>query len=173
VSRICKLCTITPVSGRGVIYCSNCSLVARRRTVAEYRKSDKYRLKEIKREKIYCISDRRRSYKSGYQRRYRQTAVGKESLMRGNAVQRSKRLSIPLLDLEERINQMHYLKESCVKCDLPYSRKTHQLDHIIPLAENGTNDSSNLQVLCVDCHKAKTGADVSRIALNKRVVRAE
>ncbi len=31
-----------------------------------------------------------------------------------------------------------------------------QIDHIIPLASGGKNDISNLQPLCVDCHKQKT-----------------
>ena len=33
---------------------------------------------------------------------------------------------------------------------------TYEIDHIVPLASGGTNDDSNLQLLCVDCHKEKT-----------------
>jgi len=32
----------------------------------------------------------------------------------------------------------------------------HNIDHIIEVATGGTNDSSNLQVLCVSCHSVKT-----------------
>jgi hypothetical protein len=32
----------------------------------------------------------------------------------------------------------------------------HNIDHIIEVAIGGTNDSSNLQVLCVSCHSVKT-----------------
>lgn len=40
-----------------------------------------------------------------------------------------------------------------------------ELDHIVPLMWGGSNDDSNLQLLCVTCHKIKTskelGYDVS------------
>jgi len=35
-------------------------------------------------------------------------------------------------------------------------KKTFDIDHIIPLAEGGTNDEINLQVLCKPCHFEKT-----------------
>ena len=35
-------------------------------------------------------------------------------------------------------------------------KKVFDIDHIIPLAEGGTNDESNLQVLCKQCHFEKT-----------------
>lgn len=34
-----------------------------------------------------------------------------------------------------------------------------QVDHIIPKAEGGTDDDSNLQSICVPCHKAKTATE--------------
>lgn len=30
------------------------------------------------------------------------------------------------------------------------------MDHIVPLAQGGTNDTSNLQTLCRSCHSKKT-----------------
>ncbi|WP_325984950.1 HNH endonuclease [Pseudomonas protegens] len=41
---------------------------------------------------------------------------------------------------------------------------THELevDHIINVAEGGSDDDSNLQSLCVPCHQAKTGAEAAR-----------
>ncbi len=33
---------------------------------------------------------------------------------------------------------------------------TYEIDHTIPLAEGGTNDATNLQLLTADCHKEKT-----------------
>ncbi|MFV5212707.1 HNH endonuclease [Azonexus caeni] len=37
-----------------------------------------------------------------------------------------------------------------------------QRDHIIPLSEGGTDDISNIQGLCHDCHKAKTERESQR-----------
>jgi 5-methylcytosine-specific restriction endonuclease McrA len=35
-----------------------------------------------------------------------------------------------------------------------------EVDHIIPLCKDGTDDLENLQVLCVECHKVKTANDM-------------
>jgi 5-methylcytosine-specific restriction endonuclease McrA len=45
----------------------------------------------------------------------------------------------------------------CRKC----SRVTNngEVDHIIALDDNGTNDDTNLQYLCTTCHKEKTATD--------------
>lgn len=34
-----------------------------------------------------------------------------------------------------------------------------QVDHIVPLVQGGTEDRSNLQPLCDDCHEEKTSAE--------------
>jgi 5-methylcytosine-specific restriction endonuclease McrA len=39
-----------------------------------------------------------------------------------------------------------------------------ELDHVEPLHRGGTNDYDNLQLLCVDCHKAKTARERSQRA---------
>jgi 5-methylcytosine-specific restriction enzyme A len=36
-----------------------------------------------------------------------------------------------------------------------------QYDHIVPLIAGGANAESNLQLLCSECHKQKTGQDVA------------
>jgi 5-methylcytosine-specific restriction protein A len=41
-------------------------------------------------------------------------------------------------------------------------------DHIIPEAEGGSSDMSNLQWLCVDCHDLKTAQESKRGAARKR-----
>lgn len=42
-------------------------------------------------------------------------------------------------------------------------------DHIVPLAEGGTNDLSNVRTLCVPCHKAETAALARRLAEARRL----
>jgi 5-methylcytosine-specific restriction endonuclease McrA len=34
-----------------------------------------------------------------------------------------------------------------------------EIEHIIPLSKGGTNDKTNLQLLCGACHKQKTAAE--------------
>ncbi|AWY20093.1 HNH endonuclease [Moraxella bovis] len=34
-----------------------------------------------------------------------------------------------------------------------------ELDHIVNVAQGGTNDKSNLQILCHSCHKTKTQSE--------------
>lgn len=43
------------------------------------------------------------------------------------------------------------------------------LDHIIALENGGTNDPSNLQVLCANCHKTKTKDDHGKAAKSRSV----
>jgi 5-methylcytosine-specific restriction protein A len=42
------------------------------------------------------------------------------------------------------------------------TRKWDELDHIVPLREGGTNDESNLQGLCYECHAIKSAAESRR-----------
>lgn len=43
------------------------------------------------------------------------------------------------------------------------------IDHVIPRALGGSNDATNLQILCRTCHRSKTARyDVPRIAKAKR-----
>ncbi len=37
-----------------------------------------------------------------------------------------------------------------------------EVDHIVPVAEGGTDDDSNLRAINHDCHKAKTQAEARR-----------
>ncbi|WP_369913891.1 HNH endonuclease [Xanthomonas sp. NCPPB 3005] len=37
-----------------------------------------------------------------------------------------------------------------------------EVDHMLNLAEGGTDDDTNLQSICTDCHQAKTQAEAQR-----------
>lgn len=41
-------------------------------------------------------------------------------------------------------------------------RRASEVDHIIPKAEGGTNERSNLQALCSVCHRTKTMTEAAR-----------
>lgn len=45
---------------------------------------------------------------------------------------------------------------------------TWEADHIVPLAEGGTNDLDNYRTLCLSCHKAETKALAGRLAAARR-----
>ena len=37
----------------------------------------------------------------------------------------------------------------------------HEVDHVVPLEQGGSNDMGNLRLTCVECHKAKTAREAS------------
>ena len=43
----------------------------------------------------------------------------------------------------------------CKKC-FTVLDETYEVDHIVPLHSNGSNEVSNLQALCPNCHRQKT-----------------
>ena len=58
----------------------------------------------------------------------------------------------------------------CVKCDRKVGEKLRpEFDHAIPLILGGKNRESNIQLLCHECHGAKTKLDVKLKAKVSRV----
>ena len=55
----------------------------------------------------------------------------------------------------------------CAKCGV--EALTGQYDHAIPLILGGMNRESNIQFLCVPCHRSKTSLDVKLKAKVARV----
>ena len=43
-----------------------------------------------------------------------------------------------------------------------------ELDHIVPLAEGGEHEWSNLRLLCVPCHRSETASLAARLAARRR-----
>lgn len=46
----------------------------------------------------------------------------------------------------------------------PFDESGYEIDHIKELRDGGTNDISNLQALCISCHRVKTSRMTSTIA---------
>lgn len=63
--------------------------------------------------------------------------------------------------------------ERCANCNrkIPVGEvwDVAEIDHRVALSRGGTNEPSNLQVLCSICHGAKTSDDVSEASKMKRV----
>lgn len=59
---------------------------------------------------------------------------------------------------------------ACAKCGRVHP--SNQIDHVVPLEQGGSNDPANLQVLCVECHQAKTAAEAQARA-GRNVVTGE
>lgn len=45
---------------------------------------------------------------------------------------------------------------SCPLNGNPFDEAGYEIDHILPLSEGGSNDQSNLQALCLMCHRVKS-----------------
>lgn len=56
-----------------------------------------------------------------------------------------------------------WLCQHCLKQGMPtplgVKPRDHEVDHVTPKAKGGTDDLSNLQSLCPDCHHEKTARD--------------
>lgn len=78
-----------------------------------------------------------------------QTKAGTTEMERGRAWM-AKRLRVA--------QRFHYLCQG-PGCGLVWRPDRDQIDHVIPREQGGSNDESNLQPLCVECHKAKSDAE--------------
>lgn len=48
---------------------------------------------------------------------------------------------------------------TCKACGRVVNERQAECDHIVRLADGGTDDADNLQTLCRDCHAAKSAAE--------------
>ncbi len=45
-----------------------------------------------------------------------------------------------------------------------------QADHVIPMAEGGSSEPSNIVTSCTPCHKAKTAEQAARTAMQRKLI---
>lgn len=48
---------------------------------------------------------------------------------------------------------------TCRSCGRVTDKREGEVDHRTPLAQGGSDDASNLQWLCIECHKLKTARE--------------
>lgn len=62
--------------------------------------------------------------------------------------------------LQQQRKRLHAERPLCVMCDeRGRTQLGEELDHIVPVFRGGSNDDSNLQWLCTECHREKTAQD--------------
>ena len=60
--------------------------------------------------------------------------------------------------------------DCCATCRHAFGpKRLAHCDHIVPLIDGGENRESNLQMICTDCHKAKTGAEATARAKSRDI----
>lgn len=62
---------------------------------------------------------------------------------------------------------------TCPMNGQPFDESGYEIDHIKELREGGTNEESNLQALCIMCHRVKTSRKTSVMARKDRMVEEE
>jgi 5-methylcytosine-specific restriction protein A len=64
---------------------------------------------------------------------------------------------------------MYNDQPTCELCKKALKVSNFEIDHIIALANNGTNDPDNLQILCKPCHfeKSKTEKDLGYVKISE------
>lgn len=50
---------------------------------------------------------------------------------------------------------------TCPLNGLPFDEAGYEIDHIVPLSEGGSNEITNLQALCLMCHRVKSNRAAS------------
>ena len=65
----------------------------------------------------------------------------------------------------------------CPLNGLSFDESGYDIDHVKPLSEGGTNETSNLQALCLMCHRVKSNraasGNVKNVAVKKETVKKE
>lgn len=166
----CWGCKI-PITGSNMKrYCDLCRIIVNREQHKDYYK--RYPDKLVARRRRYRATENYKQHHRDHMGRYSKTEAGKLTSARNMA---KRRCQDP--DQYMRWFDRLLIKQGnpCAKCGKRYHR-SHELDHIISLALGRLlgltelDKRENLQVLCKDCHKLKTGEDNREIQKAKKEV---
>ena len=74
-------------------------------------------------------------------------------------VKREGKLSNP--DVKKRVKILLTERDGrrCNHCKKEFGLNSLTIDHVVRLVKNGSNDLSNLQLLCIECHQVKTAEE--------------
>lgn len=159
--------------GANTKYCDDCRLLVKRESLAayfqtprggavltKYRQSPKGKAVQAKTMHKYYQTPKGKAANTEKLRKYWQTPKGKAILARHTSKRRE--LSTNPEAYGARVELLHILQESCANCHASY-KITHQVDHILALCLGGTDEWSNLQPLCISCHREKSAEDVYKL----------
>lgn len=121
--------------------------------VAEYAK----RHYEANREKILTAKRAKRA-DGAYYATYR--LKNRSTVRRNQQNYRARRKNAPGKLSKDIVDRLMVLQRArCAACRSNLKKTGHHLDHLVPLARGGTNEDSNVQLLCPRCNCAKRHAD--------------
>lgn len=72
------------------------------------------------------------------------------------------------------VNRQHRFERAkgrCEACKVHVGVAEWQCDHVVDIKDGGTNDITNLRILCIPCHKTKTAATRGKMRLPERFLR--
>ena len=128
------------------------------RSSAEYQKKNALKIKEYSSQWRELNVDRKRANDKAYQQ------ANREAVTANNAAHRSrKRMAYGRFTGEQIAKLFDRQRGHCAICQYPLPKSFHR-DHVIPLILGGTNDISNIQLLCRRCNCSKGGKDPIRHA---------
>lgn len=122
------------------------NLEVKQKMVREWREKNRhkpeYREKALKRADAWALANPEKARLNGQQAARRRRARKAEVPAEKYTVKQT-------LDLLEAQNH------ECAACRAPLTKKTRELDHIMPIARLGPDELSNLQWLCKPCNRSK------------------